>query len=96
MSNIVKETTGAPTKEWQGMTLDELRQRRAIALVHRELSRERFALKVEEARHKVETNGVRGVLFKSTTITKLKTADYVLLGWRLARGLFKLRGMLRK
>lgn len=80
----------ADTAEWQGMTLDELRLRRTMALVKREVGRERMSHLVDGTRERVATGGVRGLLFDNNTVAGLKTADYVLLGWRATRMLMKL------
>ena len=83
-------TLPAEQPEWKGMTIDELRLRRAVALVRKEMGKERMAVTVEGLKGRVADNGVRGLLFNDKTITGLKTADYVLLGWKLARSLLKL------
>ena len=80
----------AEVAEWQGMTLDELRLRRTMALVKREVGRERMNHLVEGTRERVATNGVRGLLFNNNVVAGLKTADYLLLGWRTTRMLMKL------
>ncbi len=76
--------------EWKGMTLEQLRLKRAVALVRREMGKERMSLAVDSMRTRVADNGVRGLLFDNKTISGLKTADYALLGWRLARMVIKL------
>lgn len=97
MNKDNNNATKAPMKisgeleSWQGLTLEQLRMRRAIALVHRELGRAEFANNISQAKGQVASNGIRGLLFKKDTITKLKTADYLLLGWRFASALIKYR-----
>ena len=86
----VSTTTPNSTDEWKGMTLDELRLKRMKALVLREVGRERMNHVVGSMRAQVANNGVRGLLFDSNTISGLKTADYVLLGWRATRMIMKL------
>jgi len=44
----------------------------------------------------VATNGVRALMFRPSTVSHLKTADYVLLGFRLARWLLSMRGNRRR
>lgn len=75
---------------WRGMTLDELRLKRMMALVKREVGRERINHVLEGMRDNVNQNGVRGLLFSGNTISGLKTADYMLLGWRATRLFWKL------
>ena len=80
----------ADAEAWRGMTLDELQRKRMIALVKREVGRERINHVVGGMRDNVAQNGVRGLLFDNNTISGLKTADYVLLGWRATRMIMKL------
>lgn len=84
------------SQSWQGYTLDELRKRRMLALVKRELSRERIVMQYSQARGNVTSNGLRGMFFKNGTIGKLKTVDYLFLGWKLARGVIKLRNKFKR
>ena len=76
--------------EWKGLTLDELRLKRAVALVRREMGKERMNMALDGMRTRVADNGLRGLMFNDKTITGLKTADYVFLGWNLSKGLMKL------
>ena len=76
--------------QWAGLTLDELRQRRARALVRREVERVKMDHVLQGARTRVSENGVRALMFKDKTIGRLKTADYLFLGFRLTRSLMKL------
>ncbi len=93
--NVNTPATPAPaaapaSDSWKGMTLDELRLKRTMALVRREVGREHINHVVDGLRTRVSDNGVRGLLFNNNTIAGLKTADYALLGWRLTRVLMKL------
>lgn len=81
----------AEESQWKGLTIDELRLRRAVALVRKEMGKERMSMTIDGLRGRVADNGVRGLLFNDKTITGLKTADYALIGWKIARAIIKLR-----
>ncbi len=87
----VAQATPAGDREWKGLTLDEIRMKRAVALVKREVGRAQLAAKTDRLKTNVSDNGLRGLLFSKDTVVKLKTADYVLLGWRLVSALMKMR-----
>lgn len=76
---------------WNGCTLEQLRQRRAISLVKREVGKERMNNVLDNMRTRVADNGVRGLLFNNNTISGLRTADYLLLGLRLSQAILKWR-----
>ena len=82
--------------EWQGMTLEQLRRARAKALVRREVGRATIQYNLDNVKDNVENNGIRALMFSPNTVSHLKTADYVLLGFRLARWLMGLRGNRRR
>ncbi|MBQ0114997.1 MAG: hypothetical protein KBT10_03910 [Bacteroidales bacterium] len=84
-----QSTTPSVQKEWKGMTLEELRMRRAMSLVRREMGRARIMQNFENTRTQVQSNGIRGLLFSSKTVARLKTADYLLLGAKIAGFVFK-------
>jgi len=94
--NLVPQDKIDGKVEWNGCTLEELKRRRVVALVRRELGREKLAYNVGEIKGNVAANGVRGLLFSKSTVAKLKTADYLLLGWKIARGLLMLRNRKRR
>ena len=77
--------------EWQGMTLDQLRRARAKALVRREVGRATMQYSLDNVKDNVSNNGVRALMFSPGTVNHLKTADYVLLGFKLTRWLMGLR-----
>ena len=85
---IVATTAEQPA--WKGYTLEQLRMQRAMALVRREVGRERLDMAVGNMKTRVNDNGIRGLLFDNKTIGRLKTADYVLLGWKLSQALVKM------
>ena len=82
--------------EWQGMTLEQLRRARAKALVRREVGRASMQYSLDNVKDNVSNNGIRALMFSSDTVSHLKTADYVLLGFRLARWILSLRGNRRR
>ena len=81
---------------WRGMTLDELRRARGKALVRREVGRAAMQYSIDGLKSNVESNGVRALMFSPGTVSHLKTADYVLLGFRVARWLIGLRSDRRR
>lgn len=82
--------------EWQGMTLEQLRRARAKALVRREVGRATMQYSLDNVKDNVSNNGIRALMFSPETVNHLKTADYVLLGFRLTRWLMSLRGNRRR
>ena len=82
--------TDAPN-DWRGMTLDELKRARGKALVRREVGRATMQYSLDGVKDNVASNGVRALMFSPGTVSHLKTADYVLLGFRLMRWLTGLR-----
>ena len=88
-------TNDAPDN-WRGMTLDELRRARGKALVRRAVGRATMQYNIEGLKSNVASNGVRALMFSPGTVSHLKTADYVLLGFKLTRWLMNLRGNRRR
>ena len=84
---LVNDNSG----DWQGMTLEQLRRARAKALVRREVGRATMQYSIDNVKDNVSNNGVRALMFSPGTVSHLKTADYVLLGFRLTRWLMGLR-----
>jgi len=82
--------------DWQGMTLEQLRRARARALVRREVGRATMQYSLDNVKDNVSSNGVRALMFSPTTVSHLKTADYLLLGFRLTRWLMGLRNNRRR
>ena len=82
--------------EWQGMTLEQLRRARARALVRREVGRATMQYSIDDMKTNVANNGVRALMFSPGTVSSLKTADYVLLGFKLTRWLMGLRNDRRR
>ena len=88
-------TPDAPDN-WRGMTLEELRRARGKALVRREVGRASMQYSIDGLKSNVESNGVRALMFSPGTVSHLKTADYVLLGFRIARWLMSARNTRRR
>ena len=82
--------------DWKGMTLEELKRARGKALVRREVGRAAMQYNIDGLKTNVANNGVRALMFTPDTISHLKTADYVLLGFRLTRWLMGLRSNRRR
>ena len=81
---------------WKGMTLDELKMRRAKSLIKREVGRMDLMREVQQARSNVQENGVRGMLFSNSQIAGLKKADYAFLSYKLVKMLVKLYARRRR
>ena len=82
--------------DWKGMTLEELKRARGKALVRREVGRAAMQYNIDGLKTNVANNGVRALMFSPDTVSHLKTADYVLLGFRLTRWLMGLRNNRRR
>ena len=82
--------------DWKGMTLEELKRARGKALVRREVGRATMQYNIDGLKTNVANNGVRALMFTPDTISHLKTADYVLLGFRLTRWLMGMRNNRRR
>ena len=82
--------------DWKGMTLEDLKRARGKALVRREVGRAAMQYNFDGLKTNVANNGVRALMFSSDTVSHLKTADYVFLGFRLARWLMGLRNNRRR
>ena len=94
-SQLPVTTPDAPDT-WRGMTLEELRRARGKALVRREVGRASMQYNIEGVKTNVESNGMRALMFSPGTVSHLKTADYVLLGFRLVRWLMGQRNNSRR
>jgi hypothetical protein len=77
-------------ENWSGMTLDELRYRRALSLVKLEAGKGKMANTVDALRNHVSDNGIRGLLFSNNMLHQLKTVDYLILGFKASRLLARL------
>ena len=95
-NNITGNSLPDESEEWKGMTLEQLRRARGKALVRREVGRATMQLSIDGMKENVASNGVRALMFSPSTVSQLKTADYVLLGFRLTRWLMNMRGARRR
>ena len=82
--------------DWKGMTLEDLKRARGKALVRREVGRAAMQYNIDGLKTNVANNGVRALMFSPDTVSHIKTADYVLLGFRLTRWLMGLRSNRRR
>ena len=73
------------TNDWKGLTLEQLRMRRAKALLRREVGKVKLNAALDGMKTRVSDNGIRGLMFNDKTLGHLKTADYVFLGWKIAQ-----------
>lgn len=78
-SPAVNAAQSTQPKEWKGLTIDELKMRRAKSLVIKEINRTSLAYQFNNARDNVSQKGIRGLLFSDNTIAGLKKADYLFL-----------------
>ena len=76
--------------------LEQLRRARGKALVRREVGRAAMQYSIDGVKDNVATNGVRALMFSPSTVSHLKTADYLLLGFRFARWLLSMRNRRRR
>lgn len=83
-------------REWRGMTLEELQRARGRALVRREVGRASLEYDIEGVKSNFANNGIRSLMFSPGAVSQLKTADYVLLGFKIARWILNIRGNRRR
>ena len=81
--------TSTPQPQWKGYTIDELRRRRAKALIRRELARVKFSGDMGTMQQRAKQHGVRGLLFNNSEVAGLNKADYAFLGVKAIRLLLK-------
>lgn len=80
-----------PTQDgWKGFTLDELRYRRALSLVKREIGRNELMNSVNNVKTRVSDNGIRGLMANNSLMKKMKLTDYLLLGFKVSNTFYKL------
>ncbi len=69
------------TNQWKGYTLEELRMKRAKALIMTEVSKSQLLSAYEMAKSKTSSHGVRAHCYSTTTCWRgWKTTDYLILG----------------
>ncbi|MBQ0120620.1 MAG: hypothetical protein KBT13_05810 [Bacteroidales bacterium] len=100
MSKLTNDNTATTAdvvtpEQWNGYTMDELKRRRIVAMVRRELGREKIAMQFAHTKNAVSANGIKGLLFTDNELTKLKAMDYALLGWKAVKMFIKFRNRKR-
>ena len=95
-NNITGNSLPDESEEWKGMTLEQLRRARGKALVRREVGRATMQMSIDGMKENVASNGVRALMFSPSTVSHLKTADYVVLGFRLAKWVLAMRNRRRR
>ena len=93
--NLPMAVPDAPD-DWRGMTLEDLRRARGKALVRREVGRATMQYSLDNVKDNVASNGVRALMFSPGTVSGLKTADYLLLGFKVTRWLMGMRNNRRR
>lgn len=68
------------SNDWKGMTLEELRMKRAKALIASEINKAQLVSSYQLAKSKTNSHGIRALLFNNGMLKNLKTADYLMLG----------------
>ncbi len=86
---IEPAVTSTPQPQWKGYTIDELRRRRAKALIKRELARVKLSSEMSALQQRASRHGVRGLLFNNKEVARLNKADYAFLGFKAVRMLLK-------
>lgn len=89
-SAIVESDTSVTSVEWKGMTIDELKRRRANGLIRREVGRMTLSQAYKKTRDDVSQNGVRSLIFNTGEVTMLKKTDYAYLGYKAIKLIVKL------
>ncbi|WP_407401871.1 hypothetical protein [Sodaliphilus sp.] len=100
MSKLTNDNTATTAdvvtpEQWNGYTMDELKRRRIVAMVRRELGREKIAMQFAHTKNAMSVNGIKGLLFTDNELTKLKAMDYALLGWKAVKMFIKFRNRKR-
>lgn len=89
-NNNSKPAAGAGDTQWKGYTLDQLRFQRALAAIKSEVAKERITAKLSQAKAQASSGNVRSLLFGSEVIGRLKTIDYLLIGYKVSKLSYKL------
>jgi len=87
MANEIK-ITGTEEQEWSGMTIEELKYRRALALAKIEIEKGVMMNEVHSALNVTTTKGVAGMLVRRF-FGKMTIMDYALIGFKLTKTLSK-------
>ena len=67
---------------WRGMTLEELRMKRAKALIMTEVNKAQLVAQL--AKSKTRSHGIRALIFNNNEVSGLKLTDYLLIGVKTA------------
>lgn len=91
-NNNSKPVAGAKDgdAQWKGYTLEQLRFQRALAAIKSEVAKERITVKLGQAKAQASSGNVRSLLFGSEVIGRLKTIDYLLIGYKVSKLSYKL------
>ena len=69
---------------WRGMTLEELRMKRAKALIMTEVNKAPLVADFQLAKSKTRSHGIRALIFNNNELSGLKLTDYLLIGVKTA------------
>lgn len=72
------------TNDWNGYTLEELKLKRAKALVLSEVSKAQLLASYQVAKGKTNSHGLRAWLFGGDVLRGLKVTDYLMLSAKAA------------
>lgn len=82
--------------DWKGYTLEELKMKRAKALVLSEVSKAQLLAAYEVAKDKTNSHGLRAWLFGGEVLKGLKFTDYLMFSAKAAMLGFKLWKKVKK
>ena len=68
----------------RGMTLEELRMKRAKALIMTEVNKAQLVADFQLAKSKTRSHGIRALIFNNNEVSGLKLTDYLLIGVKTA------------
>ncbi len=89
-NNSKPVANGKDGAQWKGYTLEQLRFQRALAAIKSEVAKERITAKLSQAKAQASSGNVRSLLFGSDVIGRLKTVDYLLIGYKVSKLSYKL------
>ena len=79
------------TEKWEGLTLDELRYRRAKMAIKAEMGTAKMMSMLTNTQNNVKNNGLRQLLFNNNLVSGLKFVDYLVIGFQITRWLTRIR-----
>lgn len=75
----------------QGLDFNELKYRRAAALIKLEVSKAQLSNSFERLREHTRSQGLRGLMVNNVlSLKRLRIADYVFLGYKLSNLLYRM------